>query len=252
MIRLIVANGDSYTQGVGLDDPSRETWPVVLAGMLGTGHVNLARFASPNRRTVRSTVHRLDALRTERGLAPPEVLAIIAWTELRRHDYYSATERVDHRDHATDRGWHRMGMWRRGAHRPTDAFFDHLWSEEGAIAEFLLDWVLFDHYLRERGYHRRYVFTFPFSGPVPDIAAEFAGQLPADTVLGGLPPRPGTSFDEAVAGLPRADDGHPLAEGHAWFARQLADWLTATPPDTRPERRLFPVSAARGPGDRTL
>ncbi|WP_052865329.1 DUF6071 family protein [Streptomyces niger] len=253
MIRLIVANGDSYTQGVGLEDPSHRTWPVVLGDLLGTDHVNLARFASSNRRTVRSTVHRLDALRTERGLAPSEVLVITAWTELRRHEYYSATERVDHRDHASDRGWHRMGMWRRGMHQPTDAYFDHLWSKEGAIADFFLDWVLFDHYLRERGYHRRYVFTFPFDGPIPPIATEFARQLPTDDVLGGLPPRAGTAFDEIPAELPRADDGHPLAEGHAWFARRLADWITAatppTPPDRQAEYLSFPATAARGAGD---
>ncbi|MGP9022857.1 DUF6071 family protein [Streptomyces sp. BR1] len=244
MIRLIVANGDSYTQGVGLDEPSSQAWPVLLAGQLDADHVNLARFASSNRRAVRSTVQRLDALRAERELAPSEVMVVTAWTEFRRHEYYSSTERVDHRDHASDRGWHRMGMWRRGEHEPTDAFFDHLWSMEGTIAGFLLDWVLVDHYLRHRGYHPRYVFTFPFPDPVPPIASEFAAQLPMDDILGGVPPRRGAAFDEIPAELPRTDDGHPLAEGHAWFARKLADWLV------RQDPKLFPARAVSDAGGR--
>lgn len=227
MIRLIVANGDSFTAGVGLDDPSTEAWPVLLAEMFGVDHVSLARFGSSNRRSVRSTVHRLETLRAERDVAPDEVMVITAWTEFGRHEYYSATERFDGRDHPTDRHWRRMGWWRRGVgHQPSDAYFDHLWSKDGEAANFFLDWVMFDRYLRYGGYHPRYAFTFrQFDGPIPANAADFAAQVPAHDVWGGVPPENGRTFTEIPAELPRTDDGHPMAEGHAWFATALAEWI---------------------------
>lgn len=54
-ISHIVANGCSFTHGAGLDYPFTQSWPCVLANMLGVNCVNLARSGSGNDRIVRRT-----------------------------------------------------------------------------------------------------------------------------------------------------------------------------------------------------
>lgn len=58
MIRLILTNGSSFTEGVGRGDPSTEEWPVLLDEMFGVDRANLARFTSSSRRPVRSALQR--------------------------------------------------------------------------------------------------------------------------------------------------------------------------------------------------
>jgi hypothetical protein len=230
VIRLLVTNGCSCTRGQELPDPGTQSWPVVLAGLLGVPHVNLARDGSSNRRIVRSTVARIDRVRDQYPVRPDEVLMLIAWTQSSRHEYYSARERPEVRDgpadQPVDRNWQRIGPWRQDAgHRPSRAFYDYLWSDEGQLTSLFLDWVLLDRFLRHEGYQGRYAFAFPVAPAIPEPALGFVRQLPGETVWGGLPPRPGKSFLEMPDGMARGPGGHPLAEGHEWFATSLAGWL---------------------------
>jgi hypothetical protein len=231
MIRLLVTNGCSCTRGEELPDPGTQAWPVVLGKFLGVRHANLARDGSSNRRIVRSTVARIDSVREEHMVRPDEVLVLVAWTQSSRHEYFSARERPEARtgpaDHPVDHNWQRIGPWRQDAgHRPSAAFYDHLWSDEGQLANLFLDWLLLDRFLRHQGYQGRYAFAFPVAPDIPEPARQFARQLAGDTVWGGLPPTPGKSFLEMPKGLARGPGGHPLAEAHEWFATSLAAWLS--------------------------
>jgi hypothetical protein len=233
MIRLLVTNGCSCTRGEELPDPGTQAWPVVLGARLGVPHVNLARDGSSNRRIVRSTVARIDQVRAEHMVAPQEVLVLLAWTQSSRHEYYSARERPEARtgpaDHPVDGNWQRIGPWRQDAgHRPSVAFYEHLWSDEGQVAGLFLDWLLLDQFLRHQGYVGRYAFAFTLAPGIPEPARQFARQLDGDTVWGGLPPGPGHSFLEMPGQLARGPGGHPLAEAHEWFALSLAGWLASS------------------------
>jgi hypothetical protein len=230
MIRLLVTNGCSCTRGEELPDPGTQAWPVVLGKLLGVPPVNLARDGSSNRRIVRSTAARIDGVRDEYLVRPEEVLVLIAWTQSSRHEYYSARERPERRtgpaDHPDDRHWQRIGPWRQDAgHRPSVAFYDHLWSDEGQLTSLFLDWLLLDGFLRHRGYQGRYAFAFPVAPDIPGPARQFARLLDGGTVWGGLPPARGKSFLEMPEGMARGPGGHPLAQAHEWFALSLAQWL---------------------------
>jgi hypothetical protein len=230
MIRLLVTNGCSCTRGEELPDPGTQAWPVVLGNVLGVPHVNLARDGSSNRRIVRSTVARVDGVRSEHLVRPDEVLVLLAWTQSSRYEYYSARERPEQRtgpaDHPVDGNWQRIGPWRQDAgHRPSVAFYDYLWSDEGQLTSLFLDWLLLDGFLRDQGYQGRYAFAFPVAPDIPAPAWQFARLLDGDTVWGGLPPSHGKSFLEMPEGMARGPGGHPLAQAHEWFALSLAQWL---------------------------
>ncbi len=184
-----------------------------------------------NRRIVRSTIARLDGVRQQAAVEPDEVLVVLAWTQTARHEYYSRREHPEEQsgplDHAVDRGWQRIGPWRAEAsHRPSVAFYEYLWSEDGQMTNLFVDWVLLDRYLRYEGYQARYAFAFPLASPLREPALQYASQLDGDTVWGGLPPALGKSFLEMPATMARGPGGHPLTEGHGWFAASLAEWLS--------------------------
>jgi hypothetical protein len=232
MIRLLVTNGCSCTRGEELADPATQAWPVVLGKLLGVPHVNLARDGCSNRRIVRSTVDRVDEARHRFSAQPDEVLVLLAWTQSARHEYYSLRERPEVRtsppsaNHPDDRHWQGIGPWRQDAgHRPSRAFYDHLWSDEGQLANMFLDWVMLDRFLRHAGYLARYAFAFPVEPDISEPAVRFLRQLDSETVWGGLPPTPGMALLEMPEGMARGPGGHPLAEGHEWFATSLAEWL---------------------------
>ena len=231
MVKLLVTNGCSCTRGQELRDPASQAWPTLLGGALGIDVVNLARDGSSNRRIVRSTVAQLGDICAERVLQPQEVMVLLAWTQFSRHEYHAPREPPEvvpgPADGPGDRGWQRIGPWRQHAgHKPSRAFYDHLWSEEGQLANFFLDWALLDGFLQQGGFHARYAFAFPLAGTVPSLARPFTRMLREDTVWGGLPPLPRRSFLEMPDGLPCGPGGHPLEEGHAWFAMSLAKWLS--------------------------
>ena len=230
MIRLLVTNGCSCTRGEELADPEVEGWPYRLATTLKVDVVNLAREGSSNRRIVRSTVDRVEDLCRARAVRPGEVLTLIAWTQTSRHEYFSANEKPDlgpgPEEHPSDALWQRIGPWRQDrGHKPSRAFYDHHWSDEGQLTNMFLDWAMLDAYLVARGFDARYAFAFPIASELPLQPSRFAAKLRSESVFGGLPPAPGSSFLEMTHGFERGRNGHPLAAGHAWFAESLAAWL---------------------------
>lgn len=234
-IELIVANGCSCTRGEELAAPGEDAWPTVLGSLLGVEMVNVARDGSSNRRIVRSNVLSLERLAHERRLSPGQVLSLSAWTEMSRSEYFSSTETDERRngpgDTAVDRGWQRIGSWRAAArHRPSRAFYRHLWSDESQLLNFLLDWTMYESWCSGRGFATAYAFAFPLP-PVDragDTLEALQRMLPLDKTWGGALRTEGFSMLEMPDELARGTGGHPLKDGHAWFARRLADWLEAS------------------------
>jgi hypothetical protein len=228
--RYIVANGCSCTRGQELDNPAEESWPHVLARLIGAEAVNLARNGSSNRRIVRSTVERLPALLAEFACDPSEVLLILCWSEFSRHEYHSEVELANHRqgpdEHKTEIGWELIGSWRNGRkHRPTQAFYRYLWSEHGQAVNFCVDWLTLDAYVRALGVDVRYGFVFPAADLwLPDVR-HLSSQLPLSRVLGLRPDGVPQSFIAMTHHLPKGPGGHPLAAAHDVFAQAIAGWL---------------------------
>lgn len=230
MVRLLVSNGCSFTRGEELTEPEGESWPSLLARLFRVELVNLAQIGASNRRIVRSTVLALDDIRRRSGFEPEEILVLLAWTQSSRHEYYSpsdvAEQRIDSPGGEIDLNWHQIGSWRyKNRHRPSRAFYRELWSEEGQLINFFLDWILLDRWLSTGGYEARYVFAIPPPAATTGPASLLMGQLDPQLVWGGLPVVAGRSFREISIDLPRGPGGHPLADGHARFASLLADWL---------------------------
>jgi hypothetical protein len=213
--------------------PERDAWPVVLADSLGVGLVNLARNGSSNRRIIRTLVELLPTVIEEKGCAPEEILTLVSWTETSRHEYYTGKKRSRGRFSLGDRfhdGWQRIGAWRvPEGDRPTIAFYDHLWNDDGQLASHFLDWAMMDALLRDTGVHPRYSFTFLIPRNLPAPALAVAAQLSQARTFGGVPPRPGTCFLEMPTEYERGPGGHPLERGHRWFAGQLETWLRNDP-----------------------
>lgn len=152
---------------------------------------------------------------------------MIAWTHSVRHEFFAPGKRSEPlMNHPVEHNWEDIGPWRQDAgDRPSRAFYDHLWSDEGQMANLFLDWVLLDRYLRQEGYMARYAFAGPEIPQVDGAAKWFTRQLPGEMTFGGLPQRAGMTFLDMAKGRARAPRGHPLEDSHTIFGRALAQWL---------------------------
>lgn len=230
--RYVITNGCSCTRGEELANSSDEAWPSVLASLLGAQAINLARDGSSNRRIVRSTVERLPLLLAELQAPPGDVLVILCWTESSRHEYFSEAESPERRngtsEDSLDANWQRIGIWRdRKGHRPTRAFYRHMWSDTGQAVNFCVDWVTIDAYLRGLGVDARYAFAFPPIDFTSPALRQFESQLPRGRVLGTSDQVTPPDFITLVDHLPKGSGGHPLTAGHRWFAEAVFGWLEA-------------------------
>lgn len=229
MIRLLVTNGCSCAVGKEMEHPARDGWPTVLAESLGVELVNLARNGSSNRRIIRTLVEQLPTVIKQSGYAPDEIMTMVSWSETSRHEHYVGKKRSLRRFNVGDRfhdGWQRIGSWRVAeGHKGSIAFYDHLWNDDGQLANHFLDWLMMDALLRDTGVHPRYNFAFPIPRELPSPAVVAAEQLDPTRTFGGIPPRPGTCFLEMPKEFARGPGGHSLEEGHRWFAGQLRTWL---------------------------
>lgn len=233
MIRLLLANGCSFTRGEELEDPGAQAWPAVLGRMLGLPVANLARDWASNRRIVRTTVAQLAARCEEAGVRPDEVLVVILWTAMERHEYYHPGQLMQW--YVGGRpiidNWEDIGPWRSGAgHRPSRAFYKHLYSSEGQSANLCVDWLMLDAFLREEGCQAKYAFATPELEHVPQPAQWFAGHLPVDDTYGGLSPALRDTFTGLASGRGCSPNGFPLADSHRLFATKLADWMRRRSP----------------------
>jgi hypothetical protein len=106
------------------------------------------------------------------------------------------------------------------------AFYRHLWSDEGQIGSFVLDWILLDSYLQFNGFQARYAFGYH---DVLELPSKSLFGLPElikpNSIFGGFPVLSGFSFDGMSTGMPRGPRNHPLTEGHATFAEAIWGWL---------------------------
>jgi hypothetical protein len=248
MIRLLMTNGCSLTRGEELTRPEAEAWPVLLADRLGVRLINLARDGGSNRRVVRTSALALRRLAAERGYRPEEVLFLALWTHPDRTEYYDpegpvpapapdAGVRATPHPSLTDEEdrWRPIGPWLRDRrHRPVRAFYRRLWSEQGQLSSFFLDWTALDAVLERDGFVARYAFGYPFAGTnrlpaaLPSTVA-FAGTIDETRVYGGLEDRTETSFLELTWDFPRGPGMHPLADSHALLADTFTVWLHSDP-----------------------
>jgi Family of unknown function (DUF6071) len=228
-VRLLVANGCSYTRGAELADPSREAWPAVLAARLGVPVVNLACDGGSNRRIVRSTVEHLRRVCAQHAVAPAETLVLCMWTGLARGECHRrGRDRGNRPDLPHEEHWHRLGRWRVDeGDQASEAYFRSLWDEEGATVDTLTDWLLLDAYLRAHGAVARYAFAWNVLPARPSRQARgLYAEIDAGTVYGGAVSSAGVSFYDLVAG--RFETGalyHPLAPAHAYLAGEFDRWL---------------------------
>ncbi|MEV1118800.1 DUF6071 family protein [Actinosynnema sp. NPDC049800] len=241
MIRLLVANGCSFTAGQELRDRGTGAWPAVLAARLGVPVANLACGGGSNRRTVRTTVGNLDRVCREFGVPVGETLVVCMWTGVNRGEYHRR-DRVDRPDLPHETDWYRLGPWNLadddGA---ADEHFRSMWTREGGTITLLTDWVLLDSYLRSRGAVARYTFAWDLlPSKLPGEAVELSRQLDPTSVYGDALGRGGTSFGGSTSGgFEFGPGGHPLEDGHAYFAQRLETWL-------RDQGLVFPVGAGLG------
>lgn len=229
MVMLLIANGCSCTRGEELDTPELQAWPALLGSRLGAQVLNLARDGASNRRIVRSTIAVVSTLAQESTFDPSDTLVLIAWTQPSRHEYRSETEAPEKRtgphELEVDRYWQRIGPWQnKRGHRPSRAYYHHLWDEVGTSINFFTDWVMLDAFLQSL--HLRARYTFAFAAPeIPESLEDVCAQLDPLRIWGGLPTLLPFTFEGVPGSLPKGPGGHPLAEGHAWFAQMLATWL---------------------------
>lgn len=232
MVTLLVANGCSCTRGEELEAPEERCWPTLLARNLAVPSINLARDGASNRRIVRSTVDLMPKILARSGAVANDVLITIAWTELSRHEYHSDIETPESRngvaDAEVDRNWHRIGAWR-DRHRPTRAFYKYLWDMEGQITNFVTDWLMLDAYLDRLGVKVRYCFARQ-PPEIPPSLLELQDRLDGRRVWGGLRPSIEYTLEGAPDWMPKGPGGHPLEDGHRWFAEELGGWLDGSLP----------------------
>jgi len=230
VIRLLIANGCSYTRGAELDRPEREAWPALLAARLGVPVVNLASDGGSNRRIVRTTLVNLERLCREHGVSVAETLTVCMWTGLARGEYHARRrrDRGNRPDLPYETNWHRLGRWRIAEdHKPSAAYFGHLWNEEGAVVDLLVDWLLLDSHLRSLGGISRYCFAWDvLPARLPLQARPLIDRLDATAVYGGSIVSARSSFYDTVAGtFATGSLYHPLVAGHDHFAARLEGWL---------------------------
>lgn len=231
-VRLIVTNGCSYTRGQELNDPEHESWPTQLKLASGIPVVNIARNGASNRRIVRTTVELLGPLLHRHQVTAAEVLVIIMWTSLSRSECFRSTRPDVGGDPAPgeELSWHRIGLWKkRAGDRASRIYFRHLWDEQGALIDFLLDWLMLEGYLNSIGVRARFVMAWDILPETPcESAVALAGRLRAEDIYGRLWPSPCSSFRGAVEHLDDfGSELHPLAGAHKYFATScLLPWLS--------------------------
>jgi hypothetical protein len=231
-VALVVANGCSMTYGDELTDRLQTCWASVLARSLGADVVNLGACAGSNRRIVRTTVEQLDRCRQARGLEPSQVLMLSMWSRLNRFELYGH-EPDRQGGLATsfdDADWcriHPAYIERRD--QRTITWYKHLQTDVGDRSGFVLDWIIFDHWLMARGYPHGFIWAFdpPPSGLFAGIE-HYEPLLDTSSLLGAKSqPQGGPSFYSFGVELGDLGPGrHPLERAHADFAEQhLYPWV---------------------------
>ncbi|MEU8310467.1 DUF6071 family protein [Actinomadura sp. NPDC048955] len=241
-VRLLVANGCSYTRGAELGR-AEDAWPALVADALGIPWVNLGCDGGSNRRVVRTTVGNLDRLAAEHQVRVEDVLVICMWTGLSRHECFTRARDKGHgfRPALPDElHWHRLGKWRiQMKDRLAEAYYRHLWSERASLTNFALDWLMLDGYLRSRGACARYAFAWDvLRFDRDDQSRALLASLDPAAVYGGTATHSRTSFNDEITGrFPLGDMQHPLEEAHAAFGASMTRWLRTQGIDTTLNRR---------------
>lgn len=232
VIKLLVANGCSYTRGAELERPERQAWPAVLADRIGVPVVNLASDGGSNRRIIRTTVTNLGRVCAEHGVGPQESLVVCMWTGTARSEHRcpQSPDRGNRPDRPFETDWHRLGRWRIAERdKASKAYFRHLWDDGGSTIDLLLDWLLLDSYLRRVGATARFCFAWDVLPDVlPPEAVGLAAGIDATRLYGGELRSDRSSFYGSIVGrYPTGKIYHPLAGAHTAFADLLDAWLSS-------------------------
>jgi hypothetical protein len=232
-IRLVVANGCSFTYGTCLARPEQSCWARLLADALDAPLVNIAAGGGSNRRLVRTTVEQLPRIAAEAGCRPAETLFVAMWAELPRWEVYDpGTPDAGFLPGSfTDRPWHRLGIWSmdRG-YPPARRYYRYLQHDQGDFLSFLLGYGLLECFLRVQGF--QYAFTLAEdllpSGFRPADYRELTALIDDRHLAGGWDGCRERSFAEVIKarGLPMSGRppgvtrgrGHPTEAAHRAYA----------------------------------
>ncbi|MEV0680181.1 DUF6071 family protein [Actinosynnema sp. NPDC050436] len=228
-IRLLIANGCSFTWGDELDDRAR-AWPHVVGRALGAEVVNLGVCGGSNRRLVRTTVETLHRVVTDHRLMSTEVLFLGMWTSLERYEFFDpdTPDPVGRADLLPgDEHWRRVLPWAaRRRERLARTYYREIHDDRGALNTFLVDWVLLQSFLSHGGYHFGFLASRPLFRDAPPPPAHLTDLIDPRYVHGGLTGLDGHSMSTMTAHShaygPRR---HPLTAAHEHFAGAIMPWL---------------------------
>lgn len=251
-VKLLVVNGCSYTRGAELERPEVESWPARLGAALNLPVINLASDGGSNRRVVRTTIQEVGRLTGEGSYAPEEILVIVMWTALTRFECFqpNAEDRGKRCEIEDELLWWRIGPWKVSeGDRRSSVYMKHLWNEEGAYLNFLIDWIGLQSFLSSCGVLGRYTFAWrvlPKARPIR--ARKYEVLLKEDHILGGGGLSSGKSFRKMVEELRQFGvRGHPLSPAHQAYVDKFLlqellrdprlSFATASHPSGPPEER---------------
>lgn len=219
MIKKIVAYGDSFVQGGGLnpDDAMAihpDSWPFQLGKKLGVPVSNRGKGGGSNKLSIIKLMEDAD-----RGLLTKDTLVVFAWTGIQRTTYYDQNNNewndllIGHTHQTPSRMLiHKL-------------YYERMYSDYDAILQLFQQQMFVDFYLKWLGVKHFFVNSFSeFSYlPIAACPVKLADDFKENYLLGYS----NSLLDEIVRtrGLVCSDTYHPSIEGHALIAALMEDYI---------------------------
>lgn len=219
MIKKIVAYGDSFVQGGGLnpDDVMAihpDSWPFQLGKKLGVPAINRGKGGSSNKLSIVRLME--DA---NDGLLTKDTLVVFAWTGIQRTAYHDQNNNE----------WHDLLI----GHTPQTPsrvlihkmYYERMYSDYDAVLQIFQQQMFVDLYLKWLGVKHFFVNSFSeFSYlPIAECPVKLADDFKENYLLGYS----NSLLNEIVRkrGLVCSDTYHPSIEGHVLIAALMEDYI---------------------------
>lgn len=205
--KKLVTAGCSFTYGYGLDDPSIQCWPAVLAEMLGYDLINLAVPAAGNSFITNSIVD-YHADNTDADLV------IIAWSNYMRMDFCSSDGKLIHLSHNSKINSNLKDLiYKDNVYSPYQykKHLNNINLLQGWLMSKNINYVMFDSM---SGNHDGDFIRTPLN-------ISLSKQIDRSRYIGfGI-----SSMDTMTDPAHRLADGHPDHRAHARMAEVLRDFI---------------------------
>jgi hypothetical protein len=219
MIKKIIAYGDSFVQGGGLnpDDTMAihpDSWPFQLGKKLGVPVSNRAKGGSSNKLSIVRLME--DA---SNGLLTNDTLVIFAWTGIQRTTFYNSEKNE----------WQDLLI----GHKPKSAdhllihklYYEKMYSDYDCVLQIFQQQMFVDLYLKWLGVKHFFVNSFAeFSYlPIAECPVKLADDFKENFLLGYT----NSLLLEIVRtrGLVCSDTYHPSLEGHTLIADMMVEYI---------------------------